>query len=117
MYGTGGEKVGYIERVMIDMDLGIADDGERAGDEQAAQIAITLLVISCISRRENHWQSRLLRNHRRSDLVGALAFLACPWRGASSDLLWCHARGRDAVPRLLLTEKVSKHHWMKAYQQ
>src|SRR5450759_5067933 len=26
------------------MDLGIADDGERAGDEQAAQIAVTLLA-------------------------------------------------------------------------
>jgi hypothetical protein len=50
--------------VLSAMDLGIADDGERAGDEQAAQIAITLLVISCISRRESHWQSRLLRNHR-----------------------------------------------------
>src|ERR1039457_3110398 len=26
------------------MDLGIADDGERTGDEQAAQIAVTLLA-------------------------------------------------------------------------
>ena len=26
------------------MDFGIADDGERAGDEQAAQIAITLFA-------------------------------------------------------------------------
>ena len=31
------------------MDLGIADDGERAGREQTAQIAVTLLAIPGVS--------------------------------------------------------------------
>src|SRR5664279_986513 len=50
------------------MDLGIADDGERAGDEQAAQIAVTLLADTAEPVLA---PARMLLRHERKTLGSA----------------------------------------------
>src|SRR5664279_2068708 len=89
------------------MDLGIADDGERAGDEQAAQIAVTLLADTAepvLAPRSNAVSARA-RSRPRS----------CGLSGRPSDRLrWRQERWPASGRRRGSHRAACSHHWIDA---